>query len=275
VKRKLVANQSADGFAVLNADDPACRAIGDGLPGAIRWFSIANEVSAGAWLADGRIKLRSGPGEVPLDAGPAESPALPGVHNLSNSLAAALAAWLAGAEVDGIAAGLAGFGGLRHRIQYVWRANGVDYYDDLNATSPQATVAALRALDRPLVLIAGGDDKGLDYGTLAQEMPGRVHLALLLPGPGSDRLAAALKAHPAADDITVARCLTLKDATLEAVSAAQPGDAVLLSPACPGFFSRHYGHSGGQSRGFRALLRQYARQTNSHQEESDARGTDR
>ncbi len=279
VKRKLVAGQGPGDHAVLNADNPATRAMAAGLGGTVWWFSRTTPVERGAWLADGRVWLRRGRDDPPLDAGPAAAARLVGTHNHENVLAAALAAWLAGADVAAIRRGIAGFRGLRHRTQLVWRARGVDYYDDLNSTTPQATVAALTALAAPIVLIAGGDDKGLDLGPLAHAVATRVRRLVLLPGAGSDRIEAAVRAAMAgraaeggppggaaaahdggppmgaAATPAIVRYATLRDAVADVVADAQAGDTVLLSPACPYFFRMHYLGDGTAETGFRALLR--------------------
>jgi len=268
VKRKLVARQGPGDAAVLSADNPATRAMAEGLAGDVYWFSRSGPVPRGAWLEGGRIRLRVEEGgtaphasatsdTAAIDVGPISLMRLPGAHNVDNALAAVTAAFLAGASVDAIRRGLAAFRGLRHRLQFVWRAGGVDYYDDLNSTTPQATAAALDSLDAPIVLIAGGDDKGLDFGALADRVAAKARRLILLPGPGSERIAAAVSARSGAAPVPIDRFETLGEAVAAAVRGARPGDRVLLSPGCPAFFSRHY-LAGGDELGFRALLRDLA-----------------
>jgi len=274
VKRRLVAGQGPGDHAVLNADNPATRAMAEGLAGSLWWFSRAAPVERGAWIEDGRIHLRRDTAAPPVDAGPIAAAWLVGAHNHANILAAALAAWLAGADAAAIRRGVAAFRGLRHRTQRVWRAGGVDYVDDLNSTTPQATVAALEALPAPIVLIAGGDDKGLDLTDLARAVATRVRRLVLLPGAGSDRIEAAVRAAgtaterrhavvvdpsgstaAAADGPEIVRHTTLRAAVADVVAGARAGDTVLLSPACPYFFRMHYLGDGAAETGFRALLR--------------------
>jgi UDP-N-acetylmuramoylalanine--D-glutamate ligase len=127
----------------------------------------------------------------------------------------------------------------------------------LNSTSPQATVAALNALEAPVIWIAGGDDKGLAFDELALAASERVRRVMLLPGPGSARIADALERRGSAAP-EVSRHDALADAVDEAAAVARPGEAVLLSPACPGFWG-HYVNgaagAGGEELGFRALVR--------------------
>lgn len=255
VKRKLVATQGPGDMAVLNADNPVTASWRDELPGDVYWFSRLGEVPRGAWLAEGRLQLRRAADAAVVDAGPIAGTRLLGEHNHENILAAACAAWLAGATPEEIGRGVAAFRGLRHRIQFVWSAGGVDYYDDLNSTTPQATVAALATLPAPIVLIAGGDDKGLDYGQLAELAAAKVRRVVLLPGAGSERLAAALAARGPERTPPIEWQDNLPDAVAAVVARAEPGDQVLLSPACPYFFRQYY-LSDGDELGFRSLLRQ-------------------
>lgn len=256
VKRRLVERIGPEGWAVLNAGDAASVALAEGLDAPILWFGPRAAGDAAAWL-DGRggIRLRG----VDEAVARVEEVRVIGAHNHANVLAAAAAAFAAGAAADAIGRAIRAFEGLRHRLQFVWAAGDVHYYDDLNATSPQATVAALDALQgigRPVVLIAGGDDKGLDFGALAARIRSAARRVLLLPGPGGERLAAALAdGGPGAPPI--ARHDDFREAVADAVADARPGEAVLLSPACPYFFRRFY-LDGGEEVGFRQLLRELA-----------------
>lgn len=250
VKRRLVAGQDARGLAVLSADDPLSRGLAVGLAGQVFRFSVAGEVPRGAWVGDGRVWLRLNVGADPWPLLPVDRVSLPGAHNLANALAAALTAALAGASAEQIRRGLASFRGLRHRLQLVWQVGGVDCFDDLNSTTPQATLAALDTLIAPVVLIAGGQDKGLDLAPLAARLVDRARAVLLLPGEGSDRFEAAL----AAAGLRAERLGGLEAAVKRGLALAQPGDALLLSPALPGFFHLHY-LANGREEGFRAVLR--------------------
>jgi len=250
VKRRLVASQDSRGQAVLSADDPLSRGLALGLAGQVLRFSLGGEVSRGAWAQDGRLWLRLRADADPWPLLPIERVSLPGAHNRANALAAAATAALAGASLEQIRRGLASFRGLRHRLQLVWQAGGIDCFDDLNSTTPQATLAALDALLAPVVLIAGGQDKGLDLTVLAARLERRARAVLLLPGEGSDRLEAAL----AAAGRRAERVEDLEAAVRRGLALAHPGDALLLSPALPGFFHLHY-LANGREEGFRAVLR--------------------
>lgn len=265
VKRKLVADIPASGWAVLNADNDPARAMAEGLSARVAWFSRRTEVEQGVWAGGGAIWERLAPDAPAERIAAVEDVRLPGAHNLENALAAVAAARLAGAPAEVIAPALRSFRGLRHRTQLVWSMDGARFYDDLNSTTPQATVAALEALtdgpdDRSVVLLIGGDDKGLDTAALVDAIRRHVRRLIVLPGPGGERIAAdvAGRTGDATAGPVVERIERLADAVAAVVDGARPGDIVLLSPACPYFFRRHY-LDGGAETGFRQLLRAASR----------------
>jgi UDP-N-acetylmuramoylalanine--D-glutamate ligase len=198
----------------------------------------------GAFEADGMLRLRWG--GVSHQVMPRGRVPLLGAHNLSNVRAAlSILAALSEPNPDLLqlaASAIDGFRPLRHRTELIRQHQGVDYVDDLSSTTPQSTVAAIRGLGRPCVLIAGGEDKGIDLTELAGLVGGPVQSVVLLPGAGSDRLAQELAAADRGD--LVHRVEKLQEAVLLAAGLVRPGQAVLLSPACPGFFTAHYREGG-------------------------------
>jgi UDP-N-acetylmuramoylalanine--D-glutamate ligase len=163
-----------------------------------------------------------------------------GTHNLSNALAACALARTLGVPHERLAAGLATFRGLPHRLELVRARRGVDWYDDSKGTNVGAALAALRGLGRPAVLIAGGDGKGQDFAPLAPAVSAHAR-AVLLIGRDAPLIAAAL----AASGVPLERCTTLEQAVMRAAALARAGDAVLLSPACASFdMFRDYRHRG-------------------------------
>ncbi|MGA7173379.1 MAG: Mur ligase family protein [Candidatus Dormiibacterota bacterium] len=240
--------------AIRNGDDRLSFEGGE-LPADIRQLRFAATVKGlegldGAFEADRMLCLRRG--QVTLPVMPGGRVPLLGAHNLSN-VRAALTVLAALAEptpglLDQAATAIQDFRPLRHRTELVRQHRGVDYVDDLSSTTPQSTVAAIQGLGRPCILIAGGEDKGIGFTELASLIGGPVRSAILLPGAGSDRLAQELDAAGHRD--LVQRVEKLQDAVELAAQMVQPGEAVLLSPACPGFFTAHY-----RSGGFRQAVR--------------------
>jgi len=161
-----------------------------------------------------------------------------GMHNVGNALAAFALTRAIGLEVAELAAGLAGFTGLPHRMQQVATLRGVRFIDDSKGTNVGATVAALSGMDRPTVLIAGGDGKGQDFAPLAPAVAAHAR-AVVLIGRDAGLLARALDSA----SVPLRSATTMDDAVRQAFGLANPGDAVLLSPACASFdMFRNYAH---------------------------------
>jgi UDP-N-acetylmuramoylalanine--D-glutamate ligase len=160
---------------------------------------------------------------------PAE-PLMPGAHNRENAAAATAAARAAGLGDEAIAEALRTFAGVPHRLELVRELRGVRYVNDSKATNTAAARRGVASYDAPLHVIFGGSLKGEDFGPLAAELPANVR-SIHLIGAATDQLAAAL------DDAgrTYERDGDLATAVLRAYELAQPGDVVLLSPACASY----------------------------------------
>jgi UDP-N-acetylmuramoylalanine--D-glutamate ligase len=154
---------------------------------------------------------------------------LAGRHNIENTLAAALAAGLAGASLEAIASAVRTFTAVEHRLEFVRQLRGVRFYNDSKATSVDATLKALDALDPPLWLILGGEDKGSDYRILREPVAEKVKTALLI-GSAAPKIREQLNG-----SVELIEVETMKDAVAVAHTAAQAGDTVLLAPACASF----------------------------------------
>ncbi|HVV49153.1 MAG TPA: UDP-N-acetylmuramoyl-L-alanine--D-glutamate ligase [Polyangia bacterium] len=234
-KARIFAAQTPGDFAVVNFDDPLSVRASDAARSRREGFSIVETLATGAWL--GGPLLVKLPGEPP-ESYPADLAWLLGQrHNQANALAALLAARLAGASPAQARAGLLAFRPLAHRMELVADAGDVAYYDDSKGTNVGAVVAALDGFPRPVVLIAGGRDKGGDYAPLAEAL-GRVGRAAVLIGEAADKMQAAFRGV-----LPVERAPTLEAAVEAARRLARPGDAVVLSPACSSFdMFRDYAH---------------------------------
>jgi UDP-N-acetylmuramoylalanine--D-glutamate ligase len=236
-KARIFAAQTAGDHAVVNADDGLAVAVSEGIAGRRLGFSVTRDLDDGAWLAAGddglAIRLPGGAAE----RYPATLPALVGRHNQANALAALLASRLAGATPAQALSALRAFRPLAHRMELVADADGITYYDDSKGTNVGAVVASLDGFPRPVVLIAGGRDKGGDYGPLATVL-GRGGRAAVLIGEAADKMQAAF-----AGVVPIERAATMDDAVDVARRLARPGDAVVLSPACSSFdMFRDYAH---------------------------------
>jgi UDP-N-acetylmuramoylalanine--D-glutamate ligase len=248
-KARLFENQKAKDAAILNADDPATPPYAPSLP-RVCWFSRKQRVAQGTFVCGEDIVFRcDGKEEVLLKV--ADIPLL-GAHNLENVLAASAAARLAGAKASEIAAGVRSFPGVEHRIEFVAEISGVRYYNDSKATNVDATLKALDSFPGRILIILGGKDKGSDYTVLQKPLREKAILALLV-GAAADKIEKQI-----AGSVAIERAETLQRAVDTASHAAQPGDIVLLAPACASFDQfQNYEHRG---RVFKDLVRQLERQ---------------
>jgi UDP-N-acetylmuramoylalanine--D-glutamate ligase len=223
-----------DGVQVLNRDD--VRSIALGLAGREQVsFGLGATVAEGDWGVVGGV-LREGA----LPVLPVAELQIHGAHNVANALAACALARSLGVSREALAQGLRSFKGLPHRLQLVVERRGVAWYDDSKGTNVGAAVAALAGLGRPALLIAGGEGKGQDFAPLAASVAKHARHVLLI-GRDAPLIERAL----AASGVPCEHHATLEEAVVRAAQLAQPGDAVLLSPACASFdMFRDYRHRG-------------------------------
>src|SRR5262244_3941552 len=243
-KARIFQNQTAEDFAVLNADDSASAAYAPRRP-QVYWFSRRTEVGQGALLRGGAIVFRGGSGDEEIL--PVGEVPLPGAHNLENALAAVVAARLAGAQPSQIASGIRSFQGVEHRIEFVAEVQGVRYYNDSKATNVDATLKALDSFPGRILVILGGKDKDSDYTQLRNALREKAILALLI-GAAADKIEKQIEG-----SVAIQRAGTLENAVDSAYHATHSGDIVLLAPACASFDQfQNYEHRG---RVFKELVR--------------------
>ncbi|HEY8152633.1 MAG TPA: UDP-N-acetylmuramoyl-L-alanine--D-glutamate ligase [Myxococcota bacterium] len=226
-KARLLAQQGPEDTAVLNFDDPAVRGLAEHTRARVVPFRTQGKLEHGAWYEAGCVVLAD-PGGA-RERHSLSALRLPGVHNRENAVAALAAVVAAGASARRAVAAFATFEGLPHRMQTVACTGGVEWVNDSKATNPGAALRSLRSYETPLVWIAGGRDKGLDFRELAGAAQGRVRAAVLI-GEAAGKLEAAL-----AGRVPVHDAGTLERAVGLAAQLAKPGDVVLLAPACASF----------------------------------------
>lgn len=226
-KARIIENQQESDYAVLNASDARVASLAGKCKSRVLWFA-AGPVEKGVGIVEGRITLFN-PGCEPLTICAVDEVSLPGQHNLENALAASTAAWAAGADPAAIAAVLRTFKAIEHRLEYVATINEVDYINDSKGTNPGSTMKALQSFPgRRKILIAGGKDRGSDFGELAGMIAGEV-ASLVLYGETKEILARAVEE---AGFYNWIMTVNLQEAVKKAGEMAEPGDVVLLSPAC-------------------------------------------
>lgn len=253
-KARLFVNASAESRWVLNAEDERARDLIGDAPGMRLYFRAetppASEDELGGWVSSGVLMIRTEPGRTE-NVGAVGGLQILGPHNVANALAAALAARLAGAAPEGIAAGLRTFQAPEHRLQPVVEKDGVLWINDSKATNIASTRVAIRGMTRPTVLLLGGKHKGEPYTELLPDFGERLRTVIAY-----GEAAATIEA-----DLGGKVPLERVDGSFEAVvrrarEIAREGDAVLLSPACSSFdMFRNYEERG---RRFAELAREGA-----------------
>jgi UDP-N-acetylmuramoylalanine--D-glutamate ligase len=235
-KARIFENQQGSDFAVLNADDPTCVAMGARTRAQVFWFSRQKEVQPGAWVRDGNIVFRDSSGQREI-LQVSEIP-LKGAHNLENVLAAVCTAVLMGCPPEKVRQTVHDFKAVEHRLEFVATVGGVDYYNDSKATNVDATIKALESFPANIHLILGGKDKGSDYTVLNDLIRQRVKRVYTIG-------AAAAKIESQLKGAEVVHAETLENAVRKANATARPGDIVLLAPACASFDQfKSYEHRG-------------------------------
>ena len=226
-KGRLFANQTASDCAVINYDDEDCIRASAGAEAHKLYFSLDREVPEGAFVRRGQVVVRADRHERTVFS--IDTLKIKGPHNLANSLAAALAAAALGFEDDAIRKGVAGFEGLEHRYEPVAEINGVMYINDSKATNVDSVRVALEAAEPPVILIAGGRDKGGDFNSLLPLVKAKAQKVLAL-GEARETI---LKTFSAVTEVRLVD--TLEDAVRDAAAGARAGMTVLLSPGCASF----------------------------------------
>jgi UDP-N-acetylmuramoylalanine--D-glutamate ligase len=245
-KARIFENQRGDDFAVLNEDDPSCVAMAARTRAQVFWFSRQKEVKQGAWLREGSILFRDAQGqrEVMLAS---EIP-LKGAHNLENVLAAVCAGALMGCAPEKIRQAVKDFKAVEHRLEFVATIRGVDYYNDSKATNVDATIKALESFPANIHVILGGKDKGSDYSVLndlLRQRVKRVYTIGAAAGKIEAQIVSSSGSQAKSGGVEVVHAETLENAVRKANAVAQPGDVVLLAPACASFDQfKNYEHRG-------------------------------
>lgn len=225
-KSKIFASQDENDYLVLNYADPALRKLATQAKSRVMFFSAEQTLAEGFYISNEAIQINwNGHAEKLL---PLKEIRLRGKHNLENILCAVAMAWADGVKASCLAEVLRTFNGVRHRLEEVAESKHILYINDSKGTNPDSTIKALEAFDQPVVLIAGGRAKGGSYAAVAELISQRVKELVLL-GEAREIIKAAVmefgykNIHEVED---------LAAAVYKAHELAEPGDVVLLSPAC-------------------------------------------
>ena len=226
VKELITKNQGPKDVCVLNYEDPVLRKFGENIVPEVVYFSSVRKLSKGIYLDGDMITLRTDKEEIQVvKTGDLK---LLGQHNFENVMAAVAMAWYDSVDIDSIRKRVCEFTAVPHRIEYVTEKNGVAYYNDSKGTNPDAAIRGIRAMNRPTLLIGGGYDKGSTYDEWIQAFDGKVKYLVLI-GQTKEKIKEAANKNGFHQIIL---CEDLKEAVQVCAQKAEPGDAVLLSPAC-------------------------------------------
>jgi UDP-N-acetylmuramoylalanine--D-glutamate ligase len=242
-KARLFINASAESRWILNAEDERARELIGDAPGTRLYFRAVtppeSEAELGGFVSSGTLMIHTEPG-LTERLGPAAGLRILGPHNIANALAAALAARLAGASLEGIAEGLKTFEAPPHRLQPVTETDGVLWINDSKATNIASTRVAIRGMDRPTVLLLGGKHKGEPYTELLPDFGDRLRTVIAY-GEAASTIVADLEGKVPVERVDG----PFESVVQRAREVARPGDAVLLSPACSSFdMFRNYEERG-------------------------------
>ena len=250
-KARIFKNQTADDYAVLNGDDPACIIMAAKIKSRIHWFGAKSgnkqQTTCGTRVRAANIFYRDDQGEHEIM--PTKEISLKGAHNLENVLAAVCVSMLAGCQADDIRRAVHEFKAVEHRLEHVATIGGVAYYNDSKATNVDATIKALESFPSGIHLILGGKDKGSDYTLLNPMLKARAKKVYTI-GAAAEKIESQIAGAP------VVRAHTLDKAVQLAAADAISGDVIVLAPACASFDQfDSYEHRG---RVFKQLVHQLA-----------------
>ena len=239
-KAKIFANQTENGYLVINDDDDWCRHLAEGARAKIIPFSLKEKPVTGAYL-DGDVLMLADEQGNKHEICRRDELKIIGDHNVQNVLAAAAISFFAGIDMDTISAAVRAFRGVEHRIEYCGSVDGVKYYNDSKGTNTDATITAIKAIGKDIILIAGGDAKKQDFAPLAEMLPGRVKKLILL-GRDAHMIQEACDKKGYTDYVY---CKDMNECVRKAHEFAEEGDTVLLSPACASWdMYDNYGQRG-------------------------------
>jgi UDP-N-acetylmuramoylalanine--D-glutamate ligase len=234
-KANIIRYQTAEGVAILCADDSGAMSLAPLVRGRLRTFSRRGPVEDGAFVRDGQIWLRDESGARLVCS--LDDVRLRGAHNTMNVLAAVTIADSGGIAIAAMRSAIRDFSGMPHRLEPVVEVRGVRYINDSIATAPERALAAIDSFDEPLILIAGGRDKDMLWEAWAEKVVERVRHVIVF-GELADSLAQLLERQRRATGQTqpvISRAVTLDAAVAGAACVAEPGDVVLFAPGGTSF----------------------------------------
>lgn len=225
-KKKIFVNQSKEDFTILNFDDPILREMEGEIESNLIYFSTEQVLDKGAYIEKDYIVFNDGVEKVKIM--PYSEVGIPGKFNLDNTLASICAACIMGVDINTIARTVREFKGVEHRLKFVDEINGINFYNNTKGTNPDAAIKSIEAIESPIILIAGGMDKGSDFTEFVESFNGKVK-ALILLGETAEKIKNTAISQ-GFENIYIVK--NMKEAVKKSYELGSSGDNVLLSPAC-------------------------------------------
>lgn len=225
-KKKVFRNQGNNEYTILNYDDLLLRSMKDEIKSNLIWFSVDNKLSKGIYIEEGYIVINDGVNIKKVLQ--TDEVKILGKHNLENALASVSIGWIMGLDINIMKKVLRTFPGVEHRIEYVDTIDGIQFFNDSKGTNSDASIKAIEAVKAPIILIAGGMDKGTEFDDFILSFKDKVK-ALILLGETKEKIRNTAIKH-GFNNIYMVK--DMKEAVKKSYELAQSGDNVLLSPAC-------------------------------------------
>lgn len=225
-KKKIFLNQTEREYTILNYDDPLLKGMKDEIKANLIWFSVDNKLSKGIYIENGYVVINDG-NKIEKVLKTDEIKIL-GKHNLENVLASVAIGWIMELDKNVMKDVLRTFPGVEHRIEYVDTIDGVKFYNDSKGTNPEASIKAIEAVEPPIILIAGGHDKGSEFDDFILSFKDKVKFMVLL-GDTKEKIKNTALRYGFNNVYIVDN---MEEAVLKSYELAESGDNILLSPAC-------------------------------------------
>ncbi|OGD56525.1 UDP-N-acetylmuramoylalanine--D-glutamate ligase [Candidatus Berkelbacteria bacterium RBG_13_40_8] len=252
-KKNIVRYQKRSDLAVICADYLTSFEFAISTHGQVFWFSRRKSIDEGAFVRESSEIILRMYGKDYKIADSSEI-TLRGEHNLENICAAVTASYLAGADLESIKNAVKAFRGLEHRLEFIREVNGIKYYNDSFSTTPDTAIAAIRSFKEPIILIAGGSEKGADYSEFGKVISSSAVKTAILIGTTGPKIKLKIKDKKLK---IIENCKNMDDIVEAVKNEAESGDVVLLSPASASFdWFQNYKDRGSQFK--EAILRKFS-----------------
>lgn len=233
-KSNILKYQEPSDKSILNYDDPTCRSLSKLTTAEISYFSLEKTTRPGCYVASDNVLMWSTETSLQTIC-QMEKLMLRGKHNWSNVAAACAATLPLKVDIPRLQNTILSFPGLEHRLKLVRQVRAVNFYNDSFGTTPETAIAAIHSFTEPIILIAGGSDKGSNFSQLGREVVSNQVKAVIAIGKMASRIIASIEAAGNYQGKIITGLTNMQEIVKKAQELSSPGDVVLLSPACASF----------------------------------------